>query len=340
MLIEEKKQNIYLKGANHLIDSLNLKCEDGLIIVSSENNQKFCNYLFNATKSKNMKNIIFIVIPDSYRPINYLPKILSDAITNSKGLVYVSTRKIEEDFTFNRPLQDLCIKNKVRYAYTWDAKLRYLKEGIAADYQTVDKKTKKIKMILKNSKEAYVTSDIGTDLTFSLYTNNILPRSPIFPKDRFWNQSPEGEAMGCPVEETFNGRLVVDGVVTGLGESLTPIVWDFKDGRVVKVGGDKVFLKKLLDRLKKSDKRLNDLIGMWIAEFSIGTNDWARFDDNISNCEKVSGGVHFAMGNSEGLGVDRGETFHFDNIVKTPTVIINQKNDEKFTLIESGKLMI
>ena len=46
------------------------------------------------------------------------------------------------------------------------------------------------------------------------------------------------------------------------------------------------------------------------------------------------------MGNSEGLGVDRGETFHFDNIVKTPTVIINQKNDEKFTLIKLGKLMI
>jgi len=336
----ENEQNTYLKGAGNLLNSLDLKCEDELIIMSSENNQEFCSYLLDAAKSKNMKNIIFVVIPDSYRPIDYLPEILLNTIKNVKGLIYISTRKVEEDFTFNRPIQDWCIKNKVKYAYTWDAKLNYLKEGIAADYQTVDKKTKEIKKILENSKEVYVTSDIGTNLTFSLYTHNILPRSPIFPKDRFWNQAPEGEVMSCPVEETFNGRLVVDGVVTGMGEPPAPIVWDFKDGRVVKVEGDKVFLRKLLDRLKKSDKRLSDLKGMWIAEFSVGANNWARFDDNISNCEKVSGGVHFAMGNSEGLGVDRGETFHFDNIVKAPSIIIKRKDGKKFTLIDSGKLVV
>ena len=339
-MIIEKEDNLYIKGAINLIKSLELRCEDGLIIMSNENNQNYCKYILDAAKNIEMKNTVYIVIPEDYRPINYLPEILLNTIKNAKGLIYISTRKVEEDFTFNRPIQDWCIKNKVKYAYTWDAKLSYLKEGVAADYQTVYKKAKSIKKILENSKDLCVTSDIGTNLTFSVYTHNILPRSPIFPKDRFWNQSPEGEVMSCPIEETFNGRLVVDGVVTALGEPPTPVVWDFKDGRVVKVKGENVFLKKLLDRLKKSDKRLNELIGIWIGEFSIGCNDWARFDDNISNCEKVSGGVHFAMGNSEGLGVDRGETFHFDNIVKTPTIIINQKNGERFTLIKSGKLMM
>jgi len=96
-----------------LIDSLELKYEDGLIIMSSENNQKFCSYLLNAAKSKNMKNIVFVVIPDSYRPVDYLPEILINTIKNAKGLVYISTTKVEEDFTFNQPIQDLCIKNKV-----------------------------------------------------------------------------------------------------------------------------------------------------------------------------------------------------------------------------------
>jgi len=54
----------------------------------------------------------------------------------------------------------------------------------------------------------------------------------------------------------------------------------------------------------------------------------------------VSGGVHFAMGNSEGLGVDRGETFHFDNIVKAPSIVIKRKDGKKFTLTKSGKLTI
>jgi len=79
--------------------------------MSSENNQKFCSYLLNAAKSKNMKNIVFVVIPDSYRPVDYLPEILINTIKNAKG--YISNIKVEEDFTFNQPIQDLCRKNKV-----------------------------------------------------------------------------------------------------------------------------------------------------------------------------------------------------------------------------------
>lgn len=87
----------------------------------------------------------------------------------------------------------------------------------------------------------------------------------------------------------------------------SPIVWEFKNGQVVDAKGDKTFLQRLLDRIRKSDSRVTDLRGMWIAKFSVGTNEWARFDENISNSEKVAGGIHFGMGNSEGLGPDRGE---------------------------------
>ena len=37
---------------------------------------------------------------------------------------------------------------------------------------------------------------------------------------------------------------------------------------------------------------------------------------------------------------DRGETFHFDNIVKAPSIVIKRKDGEKFTLIDSGKLVV
>ena len=77
-----------------------------------------------------------------------------------------------------------------------------------------------------------------------------------------------------------------------------------------------------------------------IGEFLVSVNDWAVFDDNISNCEKVSGGVHFAMGNSEGLGKDRGETFHFDNIVKTPTIIVCDQDGEETIIADSGKALL
>lgn len=336
----EEGKDPYFKGARNLVKSLELNKEDALIVMCNENNQKYCSYLLEAAKDLDIRNNIYIIIQESYRPMKYLPEILLDTIKNANGLIFASTRKVEEDFSFNRPIQEWCIKNKVKYAYTWDAKINYLKEGIAADYLVVDNKTKQIKKILENSETVQVFSEIGTELSFSVYNQNIIPRSPFFPKDRFWNQAPEGEVMSCPIESTFSGTLVVDGVVTGLGEVPQPIRWQFKNGQVIDVKGDKNYLINLLNRIKKSDNRLTDLIGIWIAEFSIGSNDWAVFDDNISNCEKVSGSVHFAMGNSEGLGMDRGETFHFDNILKTPTVIINKKDGSKFELIKSGKLKI
>jgi len=338
---EEKYRKLYLEGAGNLINSLELNAGDSLIILSSESSKDFSNYILKGAKQEKIDNIVYIVLPDIYRPVIKIPSSLAGAIERAKGLIHIVNRMPEENFTFNRPLEDLCVEYKCKYVYIYDPKIQYLKEGILADYTEVYKKANKIKKILENSKEINVTSKIGTNLSFSIYTSNIIPRSPIFPKGFYSNQAPEGEVQTCPIEDTFNGKLVVDGPVTGMGQPEGPIIWTFKDGVVTKVEGGNKFLSSLLSNLQASDKRLKSFIGIWIAEFSVGVNDWAVFDNNISNCEKVSGGLHFAMGNSEGLGIERGETFHFDNIVKTPTtIVITDKNSEKLTLTKSGKIMI
>jgi len=334
---EKEYQTLYLEGAINLINSLELNNEDNLIILSNEGSKDFSDYILKGTKQKQIDNIIHVVLPDNYRPVTKIPSSLVGAVEKSKGLIYIVNRLPEENFTFSRPLQELCVKNKCKYIYIYDPKLQYLKEGIAANYADVYKKALKIKKILEDSKEINMISELGTNLTFSLYTHNIIPRSPVFPKNFYWNQAPEGEVMTCPIENSFNGTLVVDGPVTGMGQPESLITWTFKDGIVTNVEGDSKFLSSLLLNLQASDKRLKSLKGIWIAEFSVGVNDWAVFDDNISNCEKVSGGIHFAMGNSEGLGIDRGETFHFDNIVKTPTIVVTDKNGEKLTLTKLGK---
>lgn len=330
----------YVDGAKNLLDSLEINEDDGLIILSMEKVQDFARYVLSAAKEKGYRNIINVNVPDNFRPVTQIPDLLSHAVENTKGLVYLVDRRAEENFTFNRPLQELCVRNRCRYIYAYDPKLDYLEQGIAADYNVVAEKAKKIKKIMENSKEVRVTSPLGTDLRFQLYTHNIIPRSPIFNEGLYWNQAPEGEVMSCPYEKSFNGRMVIDGVVTGMGEPPSPITWDFKDGIVTNLEGDTEFLDKLFSMLHTSDRRLESFIGMYIAELSIGCNDWAVFDDNISNCEKVSGGVHFAMGNSEGLGEDRGETYHFDNIMKSLTLTITAKDNNSIKIIEDGELVV
>jgi len=287
-----------------------------------------------------MKNVLYVVIPEVFRPVTYLPEVLKNTIKNGKGLIYVLTRMFEEDFSFNRPLMEWCKQNKVKWVYAIDAKVNYLKEGIGADYKVVEEKTYKVKNILENSEKIHVTSDLGSEVTFKLYHNSIRPRIPHYTDYTIWNQAPEGEVMTGPIPETFNGTVVIDGPVTGLGEPSSPVAWEFKNGQAVDVKGDEMFLQKLLDRIRVSDPRVTDLRGIWIAEFSVGTNEWAKFDENISNSEKVAGGIHFGMGNSEGLGPDRGERFHFDSIVKKPTVVVTLKDGSELTLIESGKLKV
>ena len=336
---EDKYQKSYSEGAGNLIDSLELNVGDNLIILSSEGSKDFSNHVLKGAKQRGIDNITYVVLPDICRPVTKIPSSLTGAIEKAKGVIHIVDRVPEENFTFNRPLQHLCEENKCRYIYIYDPRVEYLKEGIAADYAEVYIKANEVKKVLENSIRVDVSSTLGTDLSFSIYTHNMLPRSPVFPKDFYWNQAPEGEVMTCPIENTFNGKLVVDGPVTGMGQPREPITWTFRNGVVTDVEGDSAFLSSLLSNLQASDKRVKSFIGMWIAEFSVGVNDWAVFDNNISNCEKVSGGIHFAMGKTEG-GIERGETFHFDNIVKTPTVVVTDKNGKKVTLTKPGKAMI
>lgn len=340
METENNDYRKYVEGAITLLNSLELQKEEGLTLLYTQAAIDFAHFVAVAAEELGFSNVLNVVVPDSHRPITHIPTLLERVVENSKGLVYLVDRKSEENFTFNRPLQDLCVRNKCRYIYVYDPKSDYLVQGIAANYQDVARKAIRIKEILERSDTIRVTSRLGTDLTFKLHKEAIIPRNPLFNTGLYWNQAPEGEVMSCPLEHTFNGRLVVDGVVTGLGLPPDPITWDFTDGVVKQVDGDRHFLDKLLAMLQKSDSRLEALVGMWIAELSVGCNDWAVFDDNISNCEKVSGGVHFAMGNSEGLGDDRGETYHFDNIVTAPSISITLTSGETVQLIDDGRLLV
>ena len=335
----------YYKGAKNLLESLNLKSNDGLIIMSSEDNLKFSSIIIEVAKYKGFKNILYILIPDILRPISKIPEVLYNVINNSKALIVNINRLSEETFTFIRPLSDLCNKKKVKHLLSYEPKLKYLKEGIAADYMAIEKKTKNLKEILEESENIEVISEFGTSLKFKIY-KDIAARSPLFESGQYINQAPEGEVMACPVEETFNGKLVADGTITGMGKPPEPIEWEFKNGQVTKVKGNEEFIAKLLSMIQRADKRVRTLKGVWIAEFALGTNDRAEYDDNLSNCEKVSGGIHVAVGKTCGvtvgrfLGKDRGETFHIDNILTNCTVTVNKKNGEKVIIIKSGKLII
>lgn len=330
MKIIEGAKNILSKG-------LQIEKNDKLIVLTHEKCIPSAEYLVRAAKLLSVSDVLMIQLPEILRPVTKVPKTLSGAITEADALIYAIDR-IPEEHQQERKIHQLCADNECKYCNMYDVVPRYLGEAINADYNIVTQKCEDIAHILKESigGKIEVKTDLGTSLSFNIY-DSIRARGPIF-GGSLHRQAPEGEVSTCPVENTFQGKLVVDGAITYMGVPETPITLMFNQGRVVDVAGDDRFLSNLLRILKLLDGRLESLLGISIAEFSVGANDWAILDENVSNCEKVSGTIHFGIGKTTPGGIDRGEKFHFDSIVTKSTVHVTKKNGERVCLIDSGHL--
>jgi leucyl aminopeptidase (aminopeptidase T) len=251
-------------------------------------------------------------------------------------------------------LQKTCMEHKVKYTYLVDPAPSYFGTGINADYKIVEEKTMKIGKLCTEAKEIHLTSSIGSDIKFKLYDYWVPCVPELTPKIKLWNQHPEGEAQMCPIEETFTGRVVTRGPFRYAGQGTKPIVFDYQEGKIVNVNGDKGLQERILKRIKELDPTHYSFNGTFVGEFAVGSNDWAVFDDNVSNCEKVSGTIHFALGSRDQsymescrkkypkhpAGKDRGEKFHLDFMLTTPTIVVTKQNGEKIKLIEEGHLLI
>jgi len=71
-----------------------------------------------------------------------------------------------------------------------------------------------------------------------------------------------------------------------------------------------------------------------IGEFGIGTNKGARICPNMLEAEKAFGTVHFAIGDSYGIGKNKSK-FHFDALVDKVTITVRGK-----VIARNGKFLI
>jgi leucyl aminopeptidase (aminopeptidase T) len=78
----------------------------------------------------------------------------------------------------------------------------------------------------------------------------------------------------------------------------------------------------------------SDPTGRVVGEFGIGTNKGAKICKNMLEAEKAFGTVHFAIGDSYGLGKNKSK-FHFDGLVEKVTLTAGRK-----TLIRNGAYLV
>lgn len=175
------------------------------------------------------------------------------------------------------------------------------------DYGELAALTKKIMGLIRGAGDVRITNPAGTDISFSV-------------KGRDWHidigdisragkhgNLPAGECYTCPVEETFTGRLVISLIDDKLGRG----VMEFEKGKLAASSGKGV--EAILKNIG------GDPTGRIIGEFGIGTNRGASICPNMLEAEKAFGTVHFAIGDSYGIGKNASR-HHYDALIEKASI--------------------
>lgn len=191
---------------------------------------------------------------------------------------------------------------------------------VAVDFSEMAKFTKKIIRAVKDA-EIVVENAAGTRIAFSVKGREWHAGVGDISRKGMHGNLPAGECFTAPVEETFTGTIAIGLIDDKLG----PGRMTFKEGRLVgyKGAGVAEVIKTVGD----------DPTARVIGEFGIGTNKGARICPNMLEAEKAFGTVHFAIGDSYGIGRNKSR-FHFDALVDKVTITANGK-----TIAKDGKFL-
>ena len=190
------------------------------------------------------------------------------------------------------------------------------------DFSEMDAFTRKVIRAMKDAEDVAVENAAGTRIAFSVKGRAWHNDNGNIGKKGKHGNLPAGECYTAPVEETFTGKIVIGLIDDKLGHG----TMTFKAGRLVDFQGAGIaeVIKTVGD----------DPTARIIGEFGIGTNKGARISPNMLEAEKAFGTVHFAIGDSYGVGRNKSK-FHFDALVDKVTLTAKGK-----TIAKNGKFLI
>ena len=190
--------------------------------------------------------------------------------------------------------------------------------AMTADFEQIRAVAERLADRLRGAGEVRVTSPAGTDVTM-----RIDGREPkgwltgICRNPGEVSAYPGGEVSLPPLEGTAEGTIVIERVMTDLGELSEPVVWTVREGLAVAVegGADAARLRALIAGVPGATN---------LAELGIGLNPLARIGEFITESKKRLGTAHFALGdNAGGYGGVVECPLHLDGMVLEATVVVD-----------------
>jgi leucyl aminopeptidase (aminopeptidase T) len=216
----------------------------------------------------------------------------------------------------------------VRIATMPDVTEGMLVRTMRADLEAVRHRSRAVARLLTAGGTVRVTSDAGTDVTFSIEgRTGVADDGDLRERGAFGNL-PAGEGFVAPVEGRTRGRIVFDGSVWPIGLLDAPLVAEISDGYATSFGGPRgAEFHALLEPYGRD--------AFAVAELGIGTNDAAELTGNVLEDEKILGTIHVAFGDNHAFGGTVRVASHQDGIVLRPTVTIDDD-----VVLDAGRLAV
>jgi leucyl aminopeptidase (aminopeptidase T) len=200
---------------------------------------------------------------------------------------------------------------------------------LAADYNAIAERSRRLSVALESGNEVHVTSPAGTDIRLVRGDRHAKPDTGFYLNPGEYGNLPAGETFFAPIEGSAQGVLVFDGAMAGVGKVKTPIRILVRDGVAVEITGG-VEAQKLIELIDPLGAAARN-----IAELGIGTNDRAQITGVILEDEKVLGTVHIALGDNMSMGGTVSVPSHLDGLILQPTVYVDDR-----MIMEDGKLLV
>lgn len=150
------------------------------------------------------------------------------------------------------------------------------------DYARMETAMEPLKKLMERTDEVHIYGPY-TDLSFSIKGMPAV-------KCAGWTNIPDGEIFTAPVKDSVNGVITFNTPSAFEGFRFENVRLEFRNGRIVEASAnDSELLNSILDRDEGSRN---------LGEFSFGVNPFVTLPmDDILFDEKISGSIHFAIGN-------------------------------------------
>ena len=204
-------------------------------------------------------------------------------------------------------------------------------KSLLVDFREFIKKSENLALIFSRGKEVHITTKNGTNLKFSIENRLGNPAPGCCYKRGVIASPPDSETNVAIVENSTNGKLIVDGSIPieGFGLLEKPIRIDFENGYAISFAGEKSNL------LREKFESANNKKSMIAAEFGVGLNPKAKLIGNMLQDEGALGTIHIGVGANSTIGGLNHVNFHLDHIIRNPTFSVDNK-----CIMENGKFVI